>query len=116
MVETFRVAVLLLGGFAFGLTLLVTVLYIANWRWQRTNGIVPVYHVPLIGSAHMALIAALMGGILQRFHHHDDFALWLSPLACIGFSLTIGALVGLLRSQRLRTMHSEVSPRTKGAL
>lgn len=109
MTTGIRIATLLLGGFAFGMTLLVTVLYLAVWRRLRTNGIVPVYHVPVIGLSHMIMIGAFMGVIASRVARHEPFSYWLSPVICVAFALSIGVLVQLLRSERVRGLNKKVN-------
>lgn len=108
MTDAIRVVALLLGGAALGFTLLICYLYHQAWRYKSTNGIVSPHHVAYIGSAHICLIVGLMSSILARVRAHEDFTWWVTPFALVGFSLTIFALVQLLRSHRLRELHAEV--------
>lgn len=109
MTTAVRVLALLEGGVALGMTLLIAVLYQQAWRYLKPRPLVLARHVAYIGTAHMLLILALMVTILLRVQGHDPFSWWVTPLSITGFSLTILALVQLLRSNRLREIHAEVS-------
>lgn len=110
MIELVRVVTLLMGGFALGLTLTVGVLYHQAWRHTRTNLVLTTpTHVTMIGVAHSLLIVGLISTILARARMHSQFTWWVTPLALAGFALTIAANVQLLRSHRLRKIHSDVT-------
>lgn len=109
MTDAIRVVTLLAGGAALGMTLLICVLYHQAWRHLSPNGIVSPHHVAYIGTAHMFLIVGLMSAILARVKGQESFTWWVTPFALVGFSLTLFALVQLLRSHRLRELHAEVS-------
>ena len=109
MLEAFRAVVLLIGGIAFGLTLSVTVLYVYAWkRLDRKSSRVPPYHVPIVGVAHMLMVAALEASILNRVRLDLPFSFFITPLSLVAFLLTIGSLLELLRSQHVHKVHSEV--------
>ena len=109
MTDAIRIVALLAGGAALGMTLLIFVLYHQAWRHASTSGIVSPHHVAYIGTAHTFLIIGLMASILARVQRDDTFSWWVTPFALVGFSLTLFALVQLLRSHRLRELHAEVS-------
>lgn len=109
MTTTIRVITLLLGGAALGMTLLISYVYHQAWRYVRPHPLVNAHHVALVGIAHMLLIVGLMSAILVRVRQNEPFTWWITPVACAGFTLTIVALVQLLRSHRLRELHAEVS-------
>ena len=105
MLQAFRVATLLVGGFAFGMTTAVLLLYL---RVRNAfDGNVPVYHVPLVCLSHLLLILSAIIAILLRVHHHDRFAWWTTPLSAVAFVLTSFILVQMLRSDRLRGLQKK---------
>lgn len=103
MIEFARVVVLLMGGFALGLTLVVLRLYQAAHKPLQTRGL-PLYHIPLIAVSHSLLILALISDILHRVATNSDFQWWVTPVVAIAFPLSISSHVQMLRSPRLRGM------------
>lgn len=108
MLDLIRVATLVLGSFALGLTVTVLVLYTRSHRLglKRAHGV--AYRIPIIGMAHALLIGIIDGEILQHVADDEPFAWWLSPAASIAFALSIWALVEMLRSPEVRGLAQDV--------
>ena len=102
--DALRIAILIEGGLVLGLSAFVLRLYVTAVRLLRDRG-TPVagalpYHVGLVATSHSLLIVAQIAVVERRIG--GEVVWWGAPIALVAFTLSLAALVDMLRFQQLR--------------
>lgn len=105
--DALRYLVLLEGGIVIGLGLFVFRLYwfarqLARERAANGNSIagVPPSHVAILTTSHALLVLAQMAIVTQRIG--AEFIWYVTPIAAVAFTMSIYALIIILRYENAR--------------
>lgn len=117
LVDLVRFLVVAMGGLVFGLSVFVMRLYwYANKLLKRSGERIPgalPYHVAAISLSHLILVGVAMGHAAYRHGAYRSggvvgenylglFWWWGTPLVLFSFSLSLFALLDMLKYQQMR--------------